>query len=300
MPRAFVNGIGINYQQAGVGPDLVLVHGLAANLAFWYIRILPFLIREFRVTVYDLRGHGFSDMPHSKYTSADMAKDLGGLLGQLGIDQAHLVGHSFGGLVALHFAVLFPKRVSSLTIADSRVGALQPAPRVKDWSHWRIWQPRLARLGVQLDEDQELDFSLLGKLAEYTRHGVLPTTNDPLLFTPFETWNGGKRSAQRWLYLLNTTTAKEDFKAQAGLTLNKIRRMHRPTLAIYGQYSFCLPSCRGLQQNLTHCQSVFVRRAGHFHPVIKPRIFLKNLQKFLLPQISGSTPKRIQAAQKGR
>jgi pimeloyl-ACP methyl ester carboxylesterase len=295
MPRAFVNGIGINYQQAGVGPDLVLVHGLAANLAFWYIRILPFLIREFRVTVYDLRGHGFSDMPHSNYTSADMAKDLGALLGQLGIEQTHLVGHSFGGLVALHFAVLFPARVSSLTVADSRVSALQAVPRVKDWPHWRRWQPRLGRLGIHLDEEQELDFSLLGKLAEYTRQGAFDTSKHSSLFTPFETWNGGKRSAERWLYLLNTTTAKEDFKAQAGLTLNKIRRMHRPTLAIYGQYSFCLPSCRGLQQNLPNCKSVFIQRAGHFHPVIKPRIFLANLQKFLLPQISRTTSNVSQA-----
>ena len=41
MPKVRVNGIDLHYQRAGRGPDLVLIHGLAANLAFWYFHILP-------------------------------------------------------------------------------------------------------------------------------------------------------------------------------------------------------------------------------------------------------------------
>lgn len=127
MPRATVNDVSIHYQQAGHGPDLVMIHGLFGNLAFWYLSVLPALVRDFRVTLYDLRGHGYSDMPRSGYTSSHMAADLKELLDHLGVKQAHLVGHSFGGAVALHFAVLHPIHVLSLTLADARVPSLQPA-----------------------------------------------------------------------------------------------------------------------------------------------------------------------------
>jgi pimeloyl-ACP methyl ester carboxylesterase len=283
MPKIEVNGITLHYQQAGSGPDVVMIHGLAANLAFWYLKILPFLVGSFRVTVYDLRGHGHSDMPSSRYTSADMAYDLYYLLDYLGIRRAHLVGHSFGGLVALHFAVLFPKSVASLTIADSRISAFQPLLRLKDWSYWKLWKPRLEPLGITLDEEQELDYTLLETLVQH----IQPEQQQPLknrsLILPFETWNGGKRSAERWLRLLSTTTAKEDFKNVAGLTLDKLRQVEHPTRAIYGQYSFCLPSCRALRVNLPRCDTRVVPRAGHFHPVVKPRSFLKYLRQFLLP-----------------
>ena len=80
MPKAKINGLTVHYQQMGLGPDLVMIHGLFANLAFWYLSVLPALARNFRVTVYDLRGHGYSDMPQRGYTSFDMAADLHALL----------------------------------------------------------------------------------------------------------------------------------------------------------------------------------------------------------------------------
>jgi pimeloyl-ACP methyl ester carboxylesterase len=118
MPKAFVNGINIHYQETGAGSHLVLIHGLTGTLAAWQLGILPSLTDRFQVLAYDLRGHGHSDMPPSGYTSADMARDLLALFDERGIAQTHLVGHSFGGVVALHFAALHSDRVSALTISD--------------------------------------------------------------------------------------------------------------------------------------------------------------------------------------
>jgi len=56
MPRAALGEITVHYQQIGAGPDLVLIHGLFCNLAFWYLTVAPKLAETFRVTVYDLRG----------------------------------------------------------------------------------------------------------------------------------------------------------------------------------------------------------------------------------------------------
>jgi 2-hydroxy-6-oxonona-2,4-dienedioate hydrolase/2-succinyl-6-hydroxy-2,4-cyclohexadiene-1-carboxylate synthase len=147
MLKAFVNGLNLHYQQSGSGPHLVLIHGLTGSLAVWQWRVIPALLDRFCVLTYDLRGHGLSDMPPSGYTSAEMARDLLGLLDERGIDQAHLVGHSFGGLVALHLAAVSPDRVSGLTISDSRIRTLQPAQKIKDWVHWPRWKEQLEQQG---------------------------------------------------------------------------------------------------------------------------------------------------------
>jgi pimeloyl-ACP methyl ester carboxylesterase len=101
MPKAFVNGINIHYVQTGRGSDLVLIHGIASNLGQWQLNILPRLVEDFRVTMYDLRGHGYSDMPPSGYTANHMVGDFAGLMDYLGIERASILGHSYGGKEAL-------------------------------------------------------------------------------------------------------------------------------------------------------------------------------------------------------
>src|SRR5262249_45932567 len=108
MPHIQTNGVELHYLQMGEGPDLVMLHGISGNLAVWPLRMVPLLQQHFRVTTYDLRGHGNSSMPPSGYTTRDMAHDLGGLLDELEIEQADIVGHSFGADVAMHFTLLQP------------------------------------------------------------------------------------------------------------------------------------------------------------------------------------------------
>ena len=114
MAKALANGIQLHYQQFGKGPHLVMVHGITGNLAIWYLEIVPALMGEYRITTYDLRGHGYSEAPPTNYTTADHANDLKHLLDVLGIERAHIMGHSFGADVALNFTILFPERVDRL------------------------------------------------------------------------------------------------------------------------------------------------------------------------------------------
>lgn len=130
MPFANLSGARIFYQQTGRGPDLVFLHGLAANHAFWFTRIAFALKQRFRLTLYDLRGHGRSSMPPTGYTSERQAEDLAELMDHLDMRRALLVGHSFGGNIALHFAALYPDRVRALVMADTRVYALQAVQRL--------------------------------------------------------------------------------------------------------------------------------------------------------------------------
>src|SRR3954470_4423912 len=112
MPILTLNGLQFHYQQAGTGPDVVLIHGVTGDLSIWYLcQAIQTLGRSRRVTAYDRRGHGYSDAPPTGYTSADHAADLFALMDALAIDRATLVGHSFGGVIALHTTVLAPGRV---------------------------------------------------------------------------------------------------------------------------------------------------------------------------------------------
>ena len=89
MPAIPVNGIKLNYIHLGQGTDVVLAHGLASSLAFWYPGIVLPLRLGHRVTAYDLRGHGYSSMPYSGYTHMNMAGDLAGLVDRLGLRKFH-------------------------------------------------------------------------------------------------------------------------------------------------------------------------------------------------------------------
>ena len=276
MPKALVNGLRLHYQRAGQGADLVLIHGLAANVAFWYLAVVPALIGEFRVTAYDLRGHGYSDTPPSGYTSADMAADLDALLDHLGVERAHLVGHSFGGAIALHHAALHPERVASLTLADPLVPALQRGRPVRPSPDA---EAELRRLRVSPRRDSpEAGLELLEELASaHSPNGAA----DARAFMPFRAWKGSDQTAERWRSLLETTTAREDFGAVAGLTLEKIGSLRQPTLAVFGERSPWLATGRVLEETLPDCRAAVIRGVGHFHPLVRPRVFVRHLREFL-------------------
>ena len=102
-------------EQAGAGPDVVLVHAGVADGRMWDRQWVDWP-EGYRVTRVDLRGFGRSDPPSGSFSHAS---DVLGVLDALRIDRAVLVGASFGGLVALDLAAARPERVVSLVLADA-------------------------------------------------------------------------------------------------------------------------------------------------------------------------------------
>src|SRR3954447_6463735 len=99
--RAFV--------RAGSGPVLLLLHGLACDHTTWN-RVIRQLARDYTVIAPDLLGHGRSAKPRADYSLGGYANGMRDLLTLLGIDKATVVGHSFGGGVAMQFAYQCPER----------------------------------------------------------------------------------------------------------------------------------------------------------------------------------------------
>jgi pimeloyl-ACP methyl ester carboxylesterase len=120
MSFVTVNGLEFHVQDLGDGgTPVVMLHGLLiGSAASWYFTAAPALARAHRVRVFDLRGHGKSQLAPSGYDVRTMASDLAGLVGKEPVD---LVGHSWGALVALRFAIDQPARVRRLVLVEAPV-----------------------------------------------------------------------------------------------------------------------------------------------------------------------------------
>lgn len=116
---ADIGGTRIRYVEAGQGPAIVLIHGLAASLYCWRHTILPVAQAGYRVIAYDNRGFGFSGKPPRGYSNRDYVDLLLGLLDSLRIGEAVLVGHSMGGAIAAETALARPDRVRALVLVDA-------------------------------------------------------------------------------------------------------------------------------------------------------------------------------------
>jgi len=119
------------FEQAGTGDSLVLVHGLGANTRMWDSQFEAFS-RRHHVIRYDMRGFGHSSLPDgSPYTHTG---DLMALMEMLGIPQAHVIGHSMGGGVALDFALAYPQALNRLVLVDPALGGYSWSEEwVRDW-----------------------------------------------------------------------------------------------------------------------------------------------------------------------
>jgi pimeloyl-ACP methyl ester carboxylesterase len=271
MPKVLVNGVGLHYLQVGdatARENLVMVHGLASNLAFWYFQYAHEFAKRFRVTLLDLRGHGGSDVPPSGYKPADLSLDVSGLLDHLGIAEAHFIAHSFGGLVTLHHARRHPGAVRSLVLADSHVPGLLGVPAVRGtWVRGRAIQPVLQRHGIDLDtDDPHFGFRLLGVMARL-RLSEQPVPEELMrLFGPVMV-KFGRHTAAQWLKLLSTTTAEADFLDRGSLQDNEFSKFDFPIFAIYGDGSQARHTGDELCKLWPEAEFRLMRSAGHFFPV---------------------------------
>jgi len=113
-------------------PALVLIMGLSAQMIDWQPEFCEGLAAKgFRVVRFDNRDSGLSDGSETLYLLADMAADTAGLMDQLGIDRAHIVGASMGGMIAQQLLIDYPERVLSVcsimsTTGDREVGQATP------------------------------------------------------------------------------------------------------------------------------------------------------------------------------
>jgi pimeloyl-ACP methyl ester carboxylesterase len=271
VPKLATNGIAIHVQQMGAGPDVILIHGVTGDLSLWFLsRAMPELAASHRATCYDLRGHGYSDVPREGYTSADHAADLLGLMDAIGAEKARLVGHSFGAVIAAHAAVIAPDRVEALVLSDPYFPALRHLEDASRWNHWKDFRREAEAAGVMLSDEHWYD---VGRFFDQ----VMELDGERLL--RFRQAVG--LPALNRLLRLGRTTCGADTKAVARLTPDLLRGIAAPTLAIYGEASPFLATAGYLAENLADCRTALVPGARHRAPQENPAAFVAAVRSFL-------------------
>lgn len=141
LRSAEVAGLSVGYRHAGEGTPLVLLHGFLCDSRCW-MRQLTGMSDQFSVVAWDAPGAGVSSDPPDTFTTTSYAHCLAGFLDTIGVGRAHVVGLSWGGILAQEFYRLYPERLRRLVLAGTYAGWRGSLPEP-------VWKERLA--GCLLD-----------------------------------------------------------------------------------------------------------------------------------------------------
>lgn len=273
MPKIpLKNGVRIHYQRVGHGPDLVMIHGLTGNLAIWHLHITSRLWDRFTMLTYDLRGHGYSDMPATDYSADQMADDLLELLDALEIETPWIVGHSFGADVALYFACQYPERVKEVVAIEAALPAMVHLRSRDDWEGWAYWSEVLERSGHPVPAERRSDVNYLLRVSL-----EVPKKWGPLAGLP--------RNPKPFLRLIENTTLAADTMHVGSLNVDRIPTITTPVVLIYSEGSAFLGTYDYLRCHLPNVRPILLPRTewGHFGPLEQPDLIADAILESLAP-----------------
>lgn len=239
----------LHVQELGSGPPVVLLHGLlVGNMTTWYWTAAPALAERHRVIAFDLRGHGLSERVKTGYDVATMTRDLASIVDDLAGEPVALVGHSYGAVVALTYALRNPDRVTKLAVVEA------PLPP----SHL-----------------EELD-RFLGRSPDTMTEALPGVLRDALV--------GGGRRGRRFVealrFLVTESSLLSDLRRAEDIPDPALAGLRAPLLAVYGTESSCRPTGKRLARVVPGAQHVELS-GGHFLPVETPAFLTPTLTRFI-------------------
>ncbi len=253
MPQVEVNGTRLHVQALGSSSEepVVMLHGLlVGNLTSWYFGAAAALSARGReVVTYDLRGHGMSERSPGGYDLATMVEDLDALLLARGFGEkpVALVGHSYGALVALHFALRNPTRVSRLALVEA------PLPPSR---------------GAQMDAFfAKSALEILGALPEGLRTMITAQKRQAVKFL------------ERVQFLLTETDLLERLRAEEDVPDARLARLTIPTLLAYGRRSELADVGERLARVLPRAELRWFD-GGHYLPSETPQALSETLVEY--------------------
>jgi len=263
---ADLNGARIRYEVQGQGQPLVLIHAGIANLTMWDDQVDVFT-EFFQVIRYDIRGWGESMEPPGPYSDYE---DLRALLDHLQVDRAAIVGVSFGGGIAIDFALAYPDRVSALVLVGSALNGYDATE--DDWS------------GELLQKDKALDEAYeQGDKARAAELGVQiwvdglyrqPTEVDP---------DFRARALALMLHTFELPDGEGERQPLEPPSVCRLQEMNQPTLVVIGELD--VPEMFSvvdmLQNEISNARKVIMVGATHLPNMEKPAEFNRIVLDFL-------------------
>jgi pimeloyl-ACP methyl ester carboxylesterase len=255
---AEVDGQTIAYRQAGRGPALILLHGFLCDSRCWRQQ-LTHLSDQFRVIAWDAPGAGSSSDPPETFTTESYAHCLAGFLDAIGIGRAHIVGLSWGGILAQEFYRLHAQRLSSLVLADTYAGWKGSLAET-------VWKERLATCLALADGPPEATVAKL--LPGMFTDGVPKEVRDELSTIISDYHPIGFR-------LMSLSSAEVD-------TRDLLPRIGVATLLVWGDDDRRSPLqiAHELHAAIPGAELAIIPNAGHVSNMEQPDVFNSHVRRF--------------------
>ena len=266
---AMLSGHEFWYLDSGDGPAVMFIHGLTSSHRNW-VHLVQKLDTEHRVVAPDLFGHGASDKLMGDYSLGAHAATLRDLLDRLDIDQVTLVGHSFGGGIAMEFCYLFPERVERLVlVASGGLGrSVSPLLRAATLPGAGVLLPLIASGWVR------------GRAEAAGR--ILSSTGWRASSDTTEIWRGFTSLADadtRRAFLATTRGGGQTVTAHDHLPM----AIQVPTLVVWGTKDRMIPAWHATTAHevIADSRVVLFEGAGHFPHLDQPERFAQLLSDFM-------------------
>lgn len=271
-----INGFDMHYVTAGAGFPVVLIHGWPET---WYVwrHIIPPLAQQYTVIAPDLRGLGDSGIPEDGYDKKTMANDIYQLVKGLGFNRCFVVGHDWGGVIALNLAFDYPDWVEKLAILEVAI---------PDESYEQL--PLISRQG----SIWHLAFHMIQDLPE-----ILTTGRERAYIEWFNRWGSANKdklalsddSVTEYVRCYSrpgSMRAGFEMYRQIFLDIDRHRqfqetKLNIPVLALGGAQNFGMYVAASLQKYATHVQGSLIEDCGHWMAEEQPEPLLRRLRLFL-------------------
>ena len=265
LPRAEVGGHSIAYRYAGEGPALVLLHGFLCDSRCWR-RQLEDLSNQFKVVAWDAPGAGSSSDPPDTFTITDWADCLAEFLDVVGIEQALVLGLSWGGLLAQEFYQLYPTRVIGLLLAGTYAG-------------WK------GSLGESVAEQ---------RLARCWRESLTPADEFVARWVPVEFFTAAvSQDAQEEMSAVVSDFHPHGFRLMAKSladsdTSHLLPKIGAPTLLLWGDGDRRSPMsvAEQFRDAIPNAELAILRNAGHVSNMEQPDEFNAQVRRFCLSTLA--------------
>jgi pimeloyl-ACP methyl ester carboxylesterase len=274
---AEINGLTVHYKEMGQGkPVFILLHGFGASEFSWREVVKP-LSRQGRVIVYDRPAFGLTERPlpgewngTNPYSVQGNIELLDGLMDELGVEKAILVGNSAGGEVATAYALEHPDRVQGLVLVDPAVGSGSSGP-IPPGILPLLKAPQLRHLGPLLVR------SFAGELGNET---IRMAWHDPSLIDQ-HVYEGYRRPlmANNWDKALYEFTIADN----PGNYADRLGELAMPVLVVTGDDDRIVPTKSSIQlsKEIPDAKLVVFNKCGHLPQEECPDQFMDALQGFL-------------------
>ena len=274
MSTAQINGIDLYYEEHGNGDPLLLIMGLAADSIAWMFQ-LPDFSQHYRTVVFDNRGVGRSSKPAGPYSIAQMAEDAAGLLDKTGIERAHVVGVSMGGMIAQELTLRHPERVRGLVLACTYA---KPDAGVD-----QQLASSLAAFGGSRGDNGEIqvDLSKVDPMMFFQQ--LLPTVfNAEFIMTELPKLMQVFGGALQYGFSMEAILAQV-MATQTHDTLERIGQIKAPTLVLVGDSDLLIPCSNSdtLATKIPGAKLVKIPGGSHGFNFETPEVFNKAVLEFL-------------------